>query len=964
MSHRLGIALLFVALLVIVASGLAPERLVVAETNSGTTTRVSADGLFAPNLPSEARAIPQQPPPRQADGRNDPPPNSKNVELAGHFGGTMGPVAIDGRYAYVGQGPRVAILDLADPTVPVEVGRTPLLPARVGGIVVANGYAYVTVSCCLLLVIDVTNPAAPVIVGSLETLGIADLALAGDNLFLAVSGAGLQIVNIADPAHPVEIDRHDTPGTATGIALNGTHAYIADTDGGVRVIDVIDPANPQEIGFYTSPSGDNIRTVAADQDHVFAGGDYAFYVLDVSDPATPTEVTVSHTIPHVGNMTLTEDGTHLVVAAQPSGVSMVDITDPAHPFEAGSWDTQESAIDVALAGHYAFATIFSDTYSGCRDGLAVLDVAAPAAPAEVGFFDTVGNVEHVTVVGDTAYLSLGQGGLRIMDVTDPAEPQEIAAYDTPGSAGRVFVDGDTLYVADGYDGMLILDVTDPAAPQFISAYDTFGIVVDIVIVDGIAYVADDFNGLLIIDVSDPAQPAEIGQWGGGSRYAFSLTTTGGYAYVHSGVPDTIGPIVHSGFSIIDVTDPAEPKELYSRFFRYDDDRYFSDVVMVRNYAYLLGGSQIHLLDVTNPALPVDLPSVELAQPIYEGTVAGEFLYGFGEERLQILNVTAPLNPFPAGFYVLPQWTRANVTVGGEFVYLALEWDGAMILRFTPAVARSYVPVAPSSASGHLAFVSVRDGNEEIYLMQGDGANVRRLTDNPARDWAPAWSDDGNWLVFNSDRDGDEELYLMQADGRNIRQLTDNDAFDCCADWSPDGRTIVFNSNQLAGDQDIYVLNVNGTGLTNLTNSPGDDWAPAWSPDGTTIAFDSRRDGQAEVYMMNADGSNQRRLTNLPSAQGGVEWSPDGLWLLYHSTQDGPAGHIYRMAADGSDPAPLTTGASDNRWPDWRFDGREIAFTSNRDGNEEIYVMRPDGSNVRRITDSPGPDTGAAWQPQH
>ena len=108
----------------------------------------------------------------------------------------------------------------------------------------------------------------------------------------------------------------------------------------------------------------------------------------------------------------------------------------------------------------------------------------------------------------------------------------------------------------------------------------------------------------------------------------------------------------------------------------------------------------------------------------------------------------------------------------------------------------------SGATGRIAFYSDRDGDYEIYLMNGDGSNVTQLTYNPAFDGVPGWSPDGSRIAFNSDRDGDYEIYLMDADGSNVTQLTDNSADDVVPRWSPDGRRIAFYSDR-DGDEEIY-----------------------------------------------------------------------------------------------------------------------------------------------------------------
>ena len=104
-------------------------------------------------------------------------------------------------------------------------------------------------------------------------------------------------------------------------------------------------------------------------------------------------------------------------------------------------------------------------------------------------------------------------------------------------------------------------------------------------------------------------------------------------------------------------------------------------------------------------------------------------------------------------------------------------------------------VADVQAHAQIAFVSDRDRNEEIYVMNADGSNLRNLTRNPALDWKPAWSPDGGRIAFTSDRDGNFEIYVMDAKGRNLRNLTKNPSTDDSPSWSPNGEHIAFASNR-------------------------------------------------------------------------------------------------------------------------------------------------------------------------
>jgi dipeptidyl aminopeptidase/acylaminoacyl peptidase len=180
----------------------------------------------------------------------------------------------------------------------------------------------------------------------------------------------------------------------------------------------------------------------------------------------------------------------------------------------------------------------------------------------------------------------------------------------------------------------------------------------------------------------------------------------------------------------------------------------------------------------------------------------------------------------------------------------------------------------SPDGNQIAFVSDRDGDLEIYVMETDGSNITQLTINPAMERYPSWSHDGSQIVFESDRDGDSEIFIMDTDGSNIIQLTKNTVTDGGPSWSPDGNQIAFVSDR-DGNFEIYVMNTDGTNLTRLTNHPADEQYLTWSPDSKMIAFSSNRDGNDEIYVMNVDGSGATRLTNNPASETYPDWSPHG-----------------------------------------------------------------------------------------
>ncbi len=315
------------------------------------------------------------------------------------------------------------------------------------------------------------------------------------------------------------------------------------------------------------------------------------------------------------------------------------------------------------------------------------------------------------------------------------------------------------------------------------------------------------------------------------------------------------------------------------------------------------------------------------------------------------------------------------------IALALKLSLLAVLLATPAIIAG-TGTGPAGAAfpglnGKIAFGSTRDDpnpttcspcNQEIYVMNGDGSEVARLTNDPSFDCCPAWSPDGSQIAFASDRDGGWEIFVMDADGGGLAQLTDSPGHDFHPAWSPDGSEIVFTSARDV-DWEIYIMNADGSGQRRVTNSPNYDFSPEWSPDGALIAFTSSRDGNDEVYVMNTDGSGQANLTNHAADDSWPAWSPDGTQIAFSSDRGGNA-DVFVMNADGSDPTPLTSHEATDGLPVWAPDGTKVCFSTTRDEhtpkcdpcNYEIYAMDVDGSGQTNLTSNPAFDGSPDWQP--
>jgi Tol biopolymer transport system component len=311
---------------------------------------------------------------------------------------------------------------------------------------------------------------------------------------------------------------------------------------------------------------------------------------------------------------------------------------------------------------------------------------------------------------------------------------------------------------------------------------------------------------------------------------------------------------------------------------------------------------------------------------------------------------------------------------------------------------------------------------EIYIMNPDGSEPRRLTYDHVTDILAALSPDGKGkIVFDSNRtwvalgepvtSTNSHLFLMNADGTSDTGLfpTPLTLLGSSATWSPDGKWIAFHRSRSGGigtripgrtepggptrDSDIFVVNLDdllahGDAPTNITETfegQSDDDAD-WSPNGDKIAFTSRNSAcgprppltaaqaaaecqaDADIWVMNADGTNRQRLTDnsLGLEERSPDWSPDGSKILYLCRlSPGTPFEICVMNPDGTGHEVLTNNAVPDLTSSWSPDGTRIAFQRGIGGQQQIYVMNyaadENGSrNEIQLTDLPTINLGPNW----
>ncbi len=341
--------------------------------------------------------------------------------------------------------------------------------------------------------------------------------------------------------------------------------------------------------------------------------------------------------------------------------------------------------------------------------------------------------------------------------------------------------------------------------------------------------------------------------------------------------------------------------------------------------------------------------------------------------------------------VLPASVIIVVALASLLAACAHTWNRSEMqgpMRSTIAfVSTRHDPAADPTVNPQRALLAA-----EIYLLNADGTNARRLTENTYYDGFPALSPDGTRIVFDSNRlraaaepFNTSDLFVMNTDGTGQTPLTRGSS----ATWSPDGKSIAFHASAsgkgqpikpdpgaATNDNDIFVLNVDdflkhGARPKNITNNPAAiDDDPDWSPDGHKIVFTSHavtdnpvNSATAEIYVIDANGTGTpTRLTNNTEEERAPAWSPDGKRIVFSCRRGGPDFEICVMNADGTGQVQLT----DNDVPDltssWSPDGRKIVFHRRAGGRGQfqLFLLNADGTGEVQLTFPPGLNAFPNW----
>lgn len=576
-------------------------------------------------------------------------------------------LAASGNEAYFGNGTALMIADVSNPAAPEVVGELDLL-SLIRDIDVSDMFAYVAVGEAGLRVVDVSTPSNPIEVAFIDTPGDArDVSLAEHYAFVADGAGGLRILDVSIPEHPFELYtyREGVEALAVTVSESGERAYVAFTRAHghgeeVVVIDLSNRSGPRGLFAREIPSGTTslafLSTSAPLGRYLFVAGRTGLAVLNVAVDSRPYEVFHDDELPRVDALSISGKLVFLGLRSDEGtaggAVVIFDFSTPSMPVRMGYVEVPSGAVDLAASGGHVYV-------AADQAGLRVIDVSDVSSPFEVGFVDTPGHTERLAVTGDYAYVT--GDGLTVFDVREPSNPERVAVLE--GAASDVVVAGGHAYVAAGHEGLRIIDVTDPTSPREVSGLAmTAPLGPGSVTVSGrYAYIAAADEGLRVLDVSDPESPLEIG-WLDITARADSVASTARNAYV---LYSYLGTRFRWGHALaaIDVSIPSLP-------FPVGASCTCDGLVAASgDYVYLGGLSGLFVFDISTPRFPVEVGFVETPDPVASVTVSdGLALVTTAGSGLQIIDVSAPESPRIVGSYDTPG-RSLDVDVAGEYAYI-------------------------------------------------------------------------------------------------------------------------------------------------------------------------------------------------------------------------------------------------------------------------------------------------------
>ncbi len=675
-------------------------------------------------------------------------------------------VAADGRTAYVGYGAYLDVLDCTDEGNPVRIGRE-LLPdvPRLSGL--RGDYVYFIGSRTGAMgVVDISDPSLPTFVHSLALPYVSDLAIRGDQIYLAAGGLG--VVDISNPVSPVLVGVFPMSETLRHIACSGD-IVCATSWPRLIVIDITDPVNPVERGSTSQPSG-WYEDVAVDGDYAYVTGGVddgvvpwgMLFTFSLADPDHPNKINANNLGAVVFPSDVSLKGDVVSFDKDTGWLTLADISDRTSPVLRGTEPTGKEIVEMEFGDNLI--------YTSHGQWTKIMNVSNLDDPQIAATYEAVEPLQNVQVVhsGGTRLACAGSGmsGLRIIDATTPSNPVELLPYQNGGYVHEVLAVGDLLYVANRHMGLRILEVTPTGAvevghyvPPQTGASPPY--VLNVAVDGDYAAIKVRSYGIYLLDVSDPQSPQVVGMFTGRDTFSSArMQMVGSHLYV---------ALPSKGLQIIEVLPPAQPVEVGF----YTTTGGTRDVAVSGSYAYIADGSLgLVVVDVSDPAAPTEVGSMGTTGSTNWITIAGKYAFlSEGEAGVRVVDVGDPTQPTNVTAYSTGQ-SAEGTCVDYDNVFLADGPDGLYIFEFGPLVATMirWFDAVEESGAVRVSWETISDDEVlgfQVLRRDSEGANTTVVS---GRALLPV---DARSFVDRSVSPGEQHEYVLVvvlADGSEIRSV--------------------------------------------------------------------------------------------------------------------------------------------------------------------------------------------------
>lgn len=284
----------------------------------------------------------------------------------------------------------------------------------------------------------------------------------------------------------------------------------------------------------------------------------------------------------------------------------------------------------------------------------------------------------------------------------------------------------------------------------------------------------------------------------------------------------------------------------------------------------------------------------------------------------------------------------------DYRYLAHKINDEIVRRFTGEEGIACTKIVFSNDSTKF---------KEIYIVDYDGYNLKRLTKDNRLNILPKWIPDSAQIMYTSYLYNNPDLFVIDILKNKRRALSTIQGLNSPAAFSPDRRELAATLSR-GVYPNLYILSKKGAVLRRLTEGKHIDTSPAYSPNGKELAFISDRAGYPQLYIMDLDGANLRRISTKGNCDSPI-WSPQGDKIAFTMKYDDNF-DIFLYNIPRKRVIRLTEGKGNNENPSWSPDGRFIVFSSTRSGKSEIYIMGMDGTETRKLVDMSGSSFTPSW----